>query len=261
MDMLQLRFLAILASLGSCLNGEELGSFIQKHSSAIEEQIMTGSEGALRNCDVLNLSPSHSHLSEDIPQWAMELKFLPTLDIERLASTSSCLIITSRVNDYETLTALVKFGFAATLHKRLGIALSLGGGIFLEVLKDTPNFPFMIAATSDYGYKRFLCPVIGQSLPVVQSHMCDKSYTTLEGRTLNVGFAGFWPYVYWSTTETRVIGVDVMLMDILEEKMNFNYKIVDPFFNRPIAEVIGKVRKMNECFRYFSGHSNSNIGI
>lgn len=69
----------------------------------------------------------------------------------------------SRVDDYETLTALVKFGFAANLHKRLGMALSFGSGIFLEVLRETPNFPFMIAATSDYGYERFLCPVIGES--------------------------------------------------------------------------------------------------
>ena len=170
------------------------------------------------------------------------MKLLATIDIKTLASTSSCLIISSRVNDYDTLTALVKFGFAATLYTRLGMALSFGSGIFLEVLKETPNFPFMIAATSDYGYERFLCPVIGQSLPVVQSNMCGKSYTALEGRTLKVGFAGFWPYISWSEAEARLAGVDVMLMDVLEEKMNFNYEIVDPFFNRPVAEIIGKVR-------------------
>ena len=85
---------------------------------------------------------------------------------------------------------------------------------------------------------------------------CDRTKSAC-GSTLNVGFAGFWPYIYWSETETRVIGVDVMLMDILEEKMNFNYEIVDPFFNRPIAEIIGKVRRMSSLDIYFSGQPNS----
>ena len=72
-------------------------------------------------------------------------------------------------------------------------------------------------------------------------NICEKLYTALEGRTFKVGFAGFWPYISWSEAETRLAGVDVMLMDVLEEKMNFNYEIVDPFFNRPVAEIIGKV--------------------
>ena len=178
MDILSFRFLPVLACLSSYSNGEELGSIIQKHSLAIEKQIMIGSEGALRKCDILNLSPHHTYLSEEIPQWAMQLKFLPTLDIKTLASTSSCLIICSRVNDYTTLSALVKFGFAATLHKRLGMALSLGDGITLQVLRGTPNFPFMITATSNYGKEQFLCPAIGESLPVLQSRMCDRSKDT-----------------------------------------------------------------------------------
>ena len=144
----------------------------------MEKQIMIGSEGALRKCDILNLSPHHTYLSEEIPQWAMQLKFLPTLDIKTLASTSSCLIICYRVNDYKTLSALVKFGFAATLHKRLGMALSLGDGITLGVLRGTPNFPFMNTATSNYGKEQFLCPAIGESLPVLQSRMCDRSKDT-----------------------------------------------------------------------------------
>ena len=31
-------------------------------------------------------------------------------------------------------------------------------------------------------------------------------------------------------------------MDILKEKMNFNYEVVDSFFNHPVPEIIGKVR-------------------
>ena len=65
MDMLSFIFLAVLVSLSSYSNGEELGSFIQNNILAIEELIMTGSEGALRNCDIFNLSPQLSHISKD----------------------------------------------------------------------------------------------------------------------------------------------------------------------------------------------------
>ena len=232
--------LAVIASLRSYSLGEELGSFVKRNKFAIENYVMTGSEGALRTCDILSLGTDY--LSEDSSQWNMKLWFLPKLDIRTLATTSSCLIISSRVNDYETLSALVKFGFMVTSHKRLGMALSLGNGIFLEVLKDTPNFPFMMAATSDYGYERFLCPVVGERLPKIQSKMCDNSFSTVEGKILQAGFAGFWPYVFWSGSEARLIGADVMLMDILQQKMNFNYDIADSFFNHPVPEIIGKVR-------------------
>ena len=82
MDMLSFIFLAVLVSLSAYSNGEGLGSFIQDHMLIIEEHIMTGSGGALRNCDILSLSPQLSHISKDTPQWAMELKFLATLDIK-----------------------------------------------------------------------------------------------------------------------------------------------------------------------------------
>lgn len=65
----------------------------------------------------------------------------------------------------------------------------------------------------------------------------------MEGRTINVGYAGFWPYVFYNPSVHRLDGVDVVLMNLLEKRMKFKIKIAESFFNRPVAEIIGKVRK------------------
>ena len=193
----------------------------------------------------------------------MKIENLLTLDIKKLATTSQCIIVSSDVNDNKTLFTLLKFGNTASKQKRLGMVLNLGKGITLGAVRSTPNLPFIIAARSDWIQEQFLCPLLGQIEPVLQSDMCDKSYTALEGKKLNVAFGGFWPYAYsvpnssrdfiakldlpfdfYKTTDGSNIdlnGVDIGLMKILQEKMKFDIKTVH--FSQ--AGTVGKVRK---CF-------------
>ena len=242
MDKLAFWALTVLASLNFYSNGEKFASFIQRQRLPIQEQIMIGSEGALRDCDLLNLIPQTSYLSDEIPQWNIELEFAMAFDLKTLASTSSCLLLSFHVNNFETLTPLIEFGWAVTQHMRLGMVLSLGPGMTLQFLPPhTPNLPFLIAAKSDYGFEEFLCPVVGQHNPVVQSHMCDRSYSSYVGKTLNLGHTGIWPYVYEVPVDGRVWGVDVALMNLLRDKMKF--KIDWNYFFKNPTEMLEKVRK------------------
>lgn len=100
--------------------------------------------------------------------------------------------------------------------------LSLGPSTTLQFLPPhTPNLPFIIAAQSDYGFEEFLCPVVGQVLPIHQTYMCERSYASYVGKSLKLGHAGWWPYVYEVPEDGWGWGVDVALMNLLRDHMKF----------------------------------------
>ena len=239
--MLAYRLLVIIASLGFYSYGEEFGLFIEKHRLEIQEQIMIGSEGTVKNCDILNLSPRHSYHFDMVPQWEIELQLVNSLDLKRLMSTSSCLLISSHVNDFITLSALLKFGWLVIQHRRLGMLLNMGPGMTIQALRGRPN-PFMIAARTEHGNEEFLCPVLGQGVPLIQTNMCDRSFNRYEGKILDIGCKGNWPYFFESSSSNQMSGVFVSMMNFLKDKLDFKINKDLLYQNMTYSNLIRKVK-------------------
>ena len=237
--MIAYRDLVIIATLAYSSIEEEFGSFIEKHRLEIQEQIMMGSEGTVKNCDILNLSPRHSYYFDKVPHWAIELQFVASLDLNKLMSTSSCVLLHYQVNDFKSLTALIKLGLLAIEHSRLGMVLNLGPGMTNQVLRGRP-ISFMIAAKNEHGNEEFLCPVIGQSEPVIQTNMCDRSFIRYEGKTLNVGCKGNWPYFFESSNQMS--GVFVSMMNFLKDKLGFKINKDLLYQNITYSNLLRKVK-------------------
>ena len=92
-----------------------LGTFLAKHSDAIERYIMTGYGESWKHCDLLSVGTSHSILSGDSANLHVDIKTLKTLDIATAALSSSyCLLVISNVMDKAALYSIVRFGWFPT---------------------------------------------------------------------------------------------------------------------------------------------------
>ena len=126
METLPLEYsILIMASLISHLNGG-VGSFVQRQSSTIKEHIRIGSEGVLRDCDLLNMSPRHFEISDEIPHWNIEVDFAASLDLKALTTTCSCILLLFRVDEIETLTPPDRIWLGSHTAHEIGYDIELG---------------------------------------------------------------------------------------------------------------------------------------
>ena len=231
--MYQSRLIGILLlqSLTQHVRGLNLGTFFPKYRYAIERYIMTGYGYAWKSCDILTVGSKYPTLSHDNAILDMDVKNLGKFDISTTLSSAYCLLLVSHVDDIKTLAAILEFGWTAIQHKRLGMVLTLGNNMTLDGLKNTTKLPFVIASQQGNDTEQFLCPVVGRLEPVLQSVMCELSLTEYKSKEIRVSL---WPYMapYQSFgNDGKVVGVDIKLVKLLEDKMKFkaNITISSPF--------------------------------
>ena len=191
-----MRFLVYAYVAGELLfegiRGQELEAFLADHKEAIEEYIMSGYGGGWKHCDVLT---GDANIPNDVPHLVMDSKELQKLNIGTVFSSSHCLVASYHVNDNQSLSALLEFGWRAIQYKRIALVLRLGIGMTLDpTINRASSLPFLVAALENNGAKTFLCPVVGEVTPRRKDHMCPKSYSSLKNKALRIGMVGPAPY-------------------------------------------------------------------
>ena len=185
--------LLLLIPLGimplSCgVHGKQVNSFLENHSGAIQDYIMTGNENGWQNCDIITDIP---YSYEGVPQMTMDLVKLTDLFMNSALASSHCLLVSYDIEDKSSLSALLDFGRAAVVQARLALVLRLAPGIRLEMASNTTKLPFLVAAELAGGRGvQFLCPVVGESEPRLEQDMCNPSHVAYKGKTLRVGLFG-----------------------------------------------------------------------
>ena len=163
--------------------------FLTKHRSDIETYIMTGYGQGWKNCDLIQTDSQQSSSSDETPLYRMDIKILHTSDILTTFSSSTCLLILAAVNNNQSMSNLIHFGWSVVQRKRLALVLKLTKGMTLSMAPNTTKLPFLIAA--QVGEKeQFLCPIVGESNPHLQDIKCNLSYTSYNDKTLRVGTFG-----------------------------------------------------------------------
>ena len=201
-------------------------AFVAKQKFALENYLMAGNEDGWKNCDILNVSPVYPDFSLDTPQFIMDIKALETLNIKRKSSfpDSHCLIVAAEVNDARTASNLMDFGTRSIIFKRLGMVFMLGSSFTLQEVGNL-TVPYIIAGQQENGDEQYLCPAVGVYKPLFQTHMCDRSNTVIEGKTVRVSLAGTYPFAFEKGDE-KWDGADIRFLKLLEEKMHFKGEIV-----------------------------------
>ena len=172
------------------VHGSGLEMFAAKHRAAIQEYIMVGYGDGWKHCDILSANPEASFY-KDIPHFAITLEKLLTIDIGSILSSSHCLLALYEVNTHQNLTSIIEFGWKAIQYKRIALILKMGSGLTLDHRINTTKLPFPVAAEVEDEEEQFICPVIGKVEPLLQEHMCEQSYITLEKKTLRIGMMGY----------------------------------------------------------------------
>ena len=173
------------------VHGLGLEMFAAKHRTAIQEYIMVGYGDGWMHCDILSDNPKDVGFYEDIPHFAITLEKLLTIDIGSTLSSSHCLLALYEVNTLQNLTSIIEFGWKAIQYKRIALVLKMGSGLTLDHRINTTKLPFPVAAEVEDEEEQFVCPVIGKVEPLLQEHMCEKSYVSFEKKTLRIGMVGW----------------------------------------------------------------------
>ena len=202
--------------------GQKLDKFMEEHRVQIQNYIMAGYGGGWAHCDMLSLNP----LVVDTPQFIMGFETFYKRDIGSALSSSHCLLATYHIENKESLSAIIEFGWRVLQFKRVALILSMTKGITLDLATNTENLPFLIAAKLEGGGRQFLCPIVGRAKPLMQGHMCDKSHASYRYKKLRVGVFGITPHVF--TTKDGIDGTNIMLLKLLAEKLKFMPIVVIP---------------------------------
>ena len=218
--------LTIFLGLQTRSHGQDLGQFVAEHKQAIEAHIMAGYGGGWKECDLLAISPHENDLQHDTPQFVMHMASLKAFDISTGFSNSHCLLITAHVENLQILAEVIEFGWTAVQHKRLGMALSFGFNLNLDMATNITNLPFSIAAQLEGGEVQFIFPHMGESMPKLQSSIRHPTY---RGKSIRVGLVGLGgvPFIF-KGANGRLDGVSIRLISLLEKKMKFKIKYVTP---------------------------------
>ena len=177
---------------------------------------MTGYSGGWTHCDVLSLNL----VGEDAPQIIMDFSTFNEVDLRSAVSSSHCLLAAYHIESKERLTAIINFGWRVLKAKRVALILTLGNGTTLNLATNTEKLPFLIAARIEGGGNQFLCPLLGSTRPILQTHMCDISYVSYKYKKLRVGLLGQNPHLF--PTKVGIDGTDVRLLGLLAKKLNFS---------------------------------------
>ena len=235
--MAQFGVIFILYSLPLGISGQDLTTFLTSHYADIENYIMTGYGDGWKHCDNLIIQPNYRQINGNAPSLVMNVETMQSIDISSTFGRAHCIVLVAHAIDTTTLAQLIQFGWKTIQHKRIGIILTMGSNVTLESASNTTKLPFILASELSDGTKQFLCPAIARNMPSLQSEMCGKSSVSLIGKTVTVGVYGHWPWVHMG----YMIGVDVMLLNLLKEKMRFNTKVeLTPSFNAAF-DMVSKV--------------------
>ena len=220
---------AILLIGGICLVPDKaLGAndekFLDKYKGEIQEYIMTGNEKGWKNCDILSAQTSTKKIG---PKMSMGLNKIRTLNIKSTCAFSSCLLAYYHVVSMSNLTSLIDFGWAAIQHVRFALVVKLHSGITLDMITNTTKLPFLIAAELQHGREQFLCPTLGNTNPSLQQQMCELSHVSHRGKTLRIALLGIPPH-FMLTSDGNIDGVNMRMLKILEQKLNFTSEITVP---------------------------------
>lgn len=176
----------------SCeVHGKGSEMLLAKHMTALQEYIMAGYGDGWRDCDIFSDNFEEAVFYEDIPHFAITLEKLLTIDIGYTLSNSHCLLASYEVSTLQNLASVMEFGWKAIQHKRIAMILKMGSGLTLYNTLNMTKLPFPVAAEVEDGEEQFICPFIGEVEPILQEHMCDKSYVSLEKKILRIGMVGF----------------------------------------------------------------------
>ena len=206
--------------------GQLINNFLSKYSNAIETYIMTGYGGGWKSCDILAAGRFKEVLFGENANLHVNIETLVSYDISVTTLASYCLLIVSKVQDVKTLNSIVEFGWKATHYKRIGMVLNLENNVTLSQLKNTTKIPFLIASQFSNDQEQFLCPVVGELEPALQSVMCDQSYTNYKGKLIRISL---WPYFNPYATfdkKGKPAGVDIEFLKLLQRKMKFIGKVI-----------------------------------
>ena len=90
---------------------------------------------------------------------------------------------------------------------------------------------------------RFLCPVIGESVPLLLTeNFCPKWTKSIQGKRLRLGVIGPKPYFFVKGEEIK--GSDKLMAGYLAKRLNFEYELV-----RPKGAFSGMVSAVTSAFR------------
>ena len=164
--------------------------FTAEYRRPIEEYVMTGYGDGWRHCDTLWANKQEANIDEDIPNFSITLDRLSTIDLRSILSYSRCVLAIYEVDTIENLASIIKFGWKAIRNKRIALILKLGSGLTLDNPINRTRLPFPVAASLENGVEQFICPFIGEDVPILQGQMCIKSYLSLERKTVRIGVTG-----------------------------------------------------------------------
>ena len=210
---------ALLMPLTS--SGKEQDRVLLRYKEAIQTYIMTGQEKGWKQCDILSDGFAH----EGIPHISIELHRIETLDAKFAFASSHCLLVTYHIDSKASLKALLDFGWATIKHLRLALLIKMDSGINLNMATNVTKLPFLVAAESSDGRTQFLCPVIGETEPRLETHMCRPSYVSCKNKVLRVGVMGLRPHVVY--TKHGIDGSDLRMLTMLSERKHFNSNIIN----------------------------------
>ena len=171
---------------------EKQSIIMDKYREEIQKYIMTGHEKGWKHCDIL----SAEYFSyDDQPQMSMDLVKIRAVNIKTTFKFSSCLLVNYNIDSKASLATLIDFGRATIQHIRLALVVKLNKGITLDMITNTTNLAFLIAAELEEGKEQFLCPVVGEMKPMIEGEMCNPSFASYKEKTLRVALFGVPPYL------------------------------------------------------------------
>ena len=233
--------LTIFLGLQTCSNGQDLGQFVAKYKQAIEAHVMAGYGGGWKECDLLAISPLENDLQPETLQFVMDMASLKAFDIRTGFSNSPCLLIMAHVGNQRILAEVIKFGWTAVHHKRLGMALRLGSNVTLDMANNITNLPFIIATQLEGGKEQFLFPSLGGDMPKLQPVMSHNPNRAYSGKHINVGLAGvgiFKGIGIFKGADGQLDGLTIRLISLLQRKMKFKINYVTSTAGNGIDMVI-----------------------
>ena len=184
-----LRIAVLLSS--SEVHGLGLEMFMAKHRTALQEYIMAGYGDGWKNCDILSGKQEDAGFYENIPHFAITHENLLTIDVGSTLSSSYCVLASYEVNTLQNLAFIMQFAWKAIQYKRIALILKMTSGMTLDHNINMTKLPFPVAAEVENGKEIFICPFIGEVEPILQEHMCGKSFVSLEKKTLRIGMVGY----------------------------------------------------------------------
>ena len=217
MKLIEFKVCLLVLSLACSVDCNSIRRFLDRHIRDIENYIMTGYGNGWNQCDKITLEPK---FLDNRPLYVIDQHFMNRTELPNTIASSSCLIVTSQVKSNQSLSALIQFGWNVVRYKRLALVLAMSSDISLDFSRNTTGLPFLIAAQLEGGKEQYLCPLIGQSSPLLQHSLCDQSLYLMKKKTLRVTLFGLMPWIGYPFE-----GSDPRFIEMVSEKMDFSVKM------------------------------------